>query len=305
MQNKAIDKFNESLNIGNYKFWDPGHPLKFFVGLDDKGRKTLVLVNQAKPETLKKTSAIDVDIAKISDTEYRLSFHLNDASMEGIFYKFCDDLVESTRAIFDESIGMTLVCKRFNLWKKLFYKLNKNTLSEQQQMGLIAELLFLKEDMFKKYEIVKAIDSWSGTDNTHKDFSIDDDWYEIKSTVSSSLTIKISSLEQLDAENEGLLVVYEFEKMSGQFNGLTLNSVVNDVLSMVDSDEEDILIKKLQNVGWEVNDEYDKICFRNVSKNYYLVNDSFPRLSKNNLNPSVVKIKYEILKRDLETYLVK
>ena len=125
---------------------------------------------------------------------------------EGIFYKFCDDLVESTRAIFEESMGMSFVCKRYNSWKKLFYNLNKTTLSESQQMGLIGELLFLKNDMFKNYTIEEAINSWSGCDKTHKDFSIGDDWYEIKSSASNSLTIKISSLEQLDSETDGILL---------------------------------------------------------------------------------------------------
>lgn len=301
----ASNKFNEVAGFDKYKYWDASHPLKFLCGLDDRGRKTLVLINSSKPETIRKTSAIDVDYEKISDSQYKLSFHLNEGSMEGIFYKFCDDLVESTRAIFEESMGMSFVCKRYNSWKKLFYKLNKTTLSESQQMGLIGELLFLKNDMFRNYTIEEAINSWSGCDKTHKDFSIGDDWYEIKSSASNSLTIKISSLEQLDSETDGILVVYEFEKMSGEFNGLTLNMLINDILSSLSDEEEDLLIAKLKTAGWEMNEEYDKTCFRIVSKNYYVVNDKFPKISKKDLNASIVELKYEILKRDLSDFIIK
>ena len=257
---KASEKFNDNIVLGKYRYYDAGHPLKFFVGLDEQNRKTMVLINPAKPDNIKRTSAIDVETVKTSDNNYRLSFHLNDNSMEGIFFKFCDDLVESTRSVFDEAVGMTLVCKRYNLWKKLFYKLNKTTLTENQQMGLIGELLFLKDDLLKAYDSHEAISSWSGCDKTHKDFSIGDDWYEIKTSEVNQLTIKISSLEQLDADKDGTLVVYEFEKMSEEYNGLTLNTVVSEVLSQVDIDDEDYVLEKLKAAGYEVSEEYDKLC---------------------------------------------
>lgn len=302
---KASEKFDENIVTGKYRYYDASHPLKFFIGIDERNRKTVVLINPSKPDNIKKTSAIDVESVKTSDNNYRLSFHLNDNSMEGIFFKFCDDLVESTRIVYNETIGMSLVCKRYNLWKKLFYKLNKTTLTESQQMGLIAELLFLKDDLIKNHNSHEAIAAWSGCDKTHKDFSIGDDWYEIKSSQVSKLTIKISSLEQLDADKDGTLVVYEFEKMSEEYNGLTLNTVVNDILSQIEPDDEDYLLEKLKTVGYEVSEEYDKCCFRNVSKHYYKVNDNFPKITAKDLKPSIVEVKYEILKKDLSSFLIK
>lgn len=301
----SYEKFNNDFQLGSYHYYDARHPLKFFVGLDEEGRKTFVLINPTPPDIIKKTSAIDVLSVKINPTEYKLSFHLNDNSMEGIFFKFCDDLVESTRPISDPKLGMPLVCKRYNLWKKLFYKLNKQTLSENQQMGLIAELLFLKDDLLSKYDHVEAINAWSGCDKTHKDFSINDNWFEVKSSLINQLTIKISSIEQLDSDIDGFLIVYEFEKMSEEFNGLTLNTVVNDVLSSIDIDIEDVLLEKLKTVGYEINEAYDKSCFRNVSKHYYLVNSDFPKITKKDLKPSIVELKYEILKKDLNPFLIR
>lgn len=302
---KACEKFDESIVSGSYRYYDASHPLKFFVGIDEQNRKTVVLINPSKPDNIKKTSAIDVDSVKTNNNEYRLSFHLNDNSMEGIFFKFCDDLVDSTRAVPDENIGMTLVCKRYNLWKRLFYKLNKTVLTERQQMGLIGELLFLKDDMLKVHESHDAISSWSGCDKTHKDFSIGEEWYEIKSSTVNKLTINISSIEQLDSDKSGTLVVYEFEKMSEEYNGITLNTVVNDVLSMIDENDEELLLDKLKAAGYEVSEEYDKCCFRNVSKHYYNVNDKFPKISSKDLPSSIVELQYEILKKDLASFLIR
>lgn len=302
---KACEKFEENIVTGSYRYYDASHPLKFFVGIDEQNRKTVVLMNPSKPDKVKKTSAIDVETVKASNNEYRLSFHLNDNAMEGIFFKFCDDLVESTRTISDESIGMALVCKRYNLWKRLFYKLNKPVLSENKQMGLIGELLFLKDDMLKAHQSHEAISSWSGCDKTHKDFSFGEEWYEIKSSASNKLTIQISSIEQLDSDASGTLVVYEFEKMSEEYSGLTLNTVVNDVLTIVDEEDEELLLDKLKSAGYEVSEEYDKCCFRNVSKHYYDVNKGFPKISAKDLPPSIVEVKYEILKRDLSDFLIR
>ena len=302
---KACERFDENIVSGSYRYYDASHPLNFFVGVDEQNRKTVVLINPSKPDKVKKTSAIDVETVKTNDGQYRLSFHLNDNAMEGIFFKFCDDLVESTRVISDESIGMSLVCKRYNLWKRLFYKLRRPVLTENEQMGLIGELLFLKDDMLKIHESHNAILSWSGCDKTHKDFSIGDEWYEIKSSLVNKLTIKISSLEQLDSDKRGTLVVYEFEKMSEEYNGITLNTVVNDVLSLVDEEDEEKLLEKLQAAGYEVSEEYDKCCFRNVSKHYYDVNDKFPKISSKDVPPSIVELKYEILKKDLASFLIR
>ena len=93
--------------------------------------------------------------------------------------------------------------------------------------------------------------------------------------------------------------------MSSAYNGLTLNNVVHSILSMLEPDEETTFIEKLKIAGWEENEEYDKICFRNVSKNYDVVNDDFPRLKKTDLPPAIIEAEYKILKRDLLNFAVK
>ena len=181
----------------------------------------------------------------------------------------------------------------------MFYNLKKDILSENEIMGLIGELLFLRKEMMKMYSEDIAVNSWSGCDKTHKDFSVDSDWYEIKSTKASSLTVRIHSIEQLDADTIGQLIVYEFEKMSETFDGYSLNNVVRDVLNDVTPEVADILLEKLKSVGWEYNDEYDKYVYRITSFAKYLVDDRFPRLKKSDIPNSIVKIEYDILKKEL------
>lgn len=284
---------------GAFNLIDASHPLEFYIGIDDRGRKCIILRSKYRPDTIKATSAIDISIGQVRNNVWSLGFHLVQNSMSGLFYRFIDDIVESSRNLPESVNGMSFVVKRYNAWKKMFYNLKREILSENEIIGLIGELLFLRKEMLKKYPEDVAVNSWSGCDKTHKDFSVESDWYEIKSTKSSSLTIKIHSIEQLDSETDGNLVVYEFEKMSEAFDGISLNNVVRDVLNDVSPENADILLEKLKSVGWEYNDEYDKYVFRITSYTKYKVDDSFPRIKKAVLSPSIAKIEYELLKKDL------
>lgn len=298
-----FDKMYSAFEAPNtYNLLDSQHKLEFYIGMDDKGRKCLILRSKFKPEFIKSTSAIDISIGQVRNNIWSLGFHLVHNSMSGLFYKFCDDIVESSRNLPESVNGMSYVVKRYNSWKKLFYNLKKDLLSENEIMGLLGELLFLKTTMLKNYNPEVAINSWSGCDKTHKDFSVDNLWYEIKSTKSSSLTVKIHSIEQLDSNDDGHLVVFEFEKMSELFDGLSLNNLIRDLLNIIPDDLTDVFLEKLKSVGYNYDDGYDKYVYRISSHNSYLVNDDFPRIKKDFIPASIVKMEYEILKKDLYLY---
>lgn len=291
--------FNSFTAPGAFNLVDSTHPIEFYIGIDDRGRKSVILRSKFRPDTVKATSAIEISVGQVKNNVWSLGFHLIQNSMSGLFYKFCDDIIESSRNLPDSVNGMSYVVKRYNSWKKMFYKLKKDILSENEIIGLIGELIFLRKEMMKKYSEEVAVNSWSGCDKTHKDFSVEKDWYEIKSTKDSTLTIRIHSLEQLDADTEGQLVLFEFEKMSETFDGYSLNNVVRDVLNDLTPEVADILLEKLKSVGWEYNDEYDKFVYRITSYTKFLVDEKFPRLKKADIPTSIVKIEYDILKNDL------
>ena len=110
---------------------------------------------------------------------------------------------------------------------------NKEILSVIEIMGLIGELLFLKDYSFGKYGMRSAILGWSGTEPTHKDFSYDDEWYEIKCIDTHKTAVNISSLEQLDSVVDGKLVIIKLEKMSASFDGLSLNKLIKEVKAQI------------------------------------------------------------------------
>ena len=180
---------------------------------------------------------------------------------------------------------------------------SSKTLSENEVIGLIGELLFLKDYCFPIYGISIGLNGWSGPEPTHKDFSYKNEWYEIKSINSFKNTVTISSIEQLDSLIEGKLVVYSFEKMSPSFNGISLNALVGMVSNMIQYEtDKDIFFEKLKQVGYSYNEVYDNYVYNMINVDKYVVNAEFPKIKAEDLPNGIGKVQYEILLSLIEKF---
>lgn len=277
-----------------YSRVDTAHILELYVGLDEKGRKSIELRSKFNPRKVKGTSAIEVN--QYDNQNYKtIRFSLTDEEISGLFYTFCEDLVEQTRILTDEKEGYNAIVLRFHQWKKLFVSSKKDLLNEAQIMGLIGELLFLKDHLSKRIGLTEALRSWSGQELTHKDFSYGDTWTEVKTIRRSSIAVHISSLEQLDSEHDGELAVYALEKMSTEYNGITLNKLIVDIRNRFqDSDDRDLFMSKVALQGYEYHNYYDDFVFELIYSKYFRVSDGFPKLIPGDVPESILKATYDI-----------
>lgn len=302
MMSGIKEKFKEFQRKSYYSRIDSTHPLELLIGLDEKGQKSLKLRACFEPKHIKGTASIEVKQYK-KEEHSTIVFSLVDNEVASLFYLFCEDIIESTREIKETGIGYQMVLNRFFQWKKLFNASKKTLLTEPEIMGLIGEIYFLSKELFVKYGQKNALIGWSGQELTHKDFSYENDWYEIKTKNLSSQTVKISSIEQLSSSLEGRLVVISLEKMSPAFDGLSLNKMVRQVLDTIESDEEkDVFINKVAVQGYSYNDEYDNYVYAYCDTKKFIVNDSFPKLTRDNLRKEIAKVQYELVIQDLLTY---
>ena len=172
-------------------------------------------------------------------------------------------------------------------------------------MGLIGEVLFLKNILSKEIGLSAALKSWSGQELTHKDFSCDDRWYEVKTINRGNPNVRISSLEQLDSEKEGELIVFSMEKMSPAYNGVTLNKLILETKQIFNSREEsDDFLAKVALQGYEYNNYYDDFVFEISNVIRYKVNKEFPKLTAENVPKAVAKANYDILLSDIKGYIL-
>lgn len=303
---KAVkERFDEFKNKSYFSRVDADHPLELMLGLDDNGRKALKLRANFKPLQIKGTSSIEVRQFK-GDIYNTIMFSLTEEEISNLFYYFCEDLIESTRDVAEKSLAYQAVTNRFFLWKKLFLVSKNKLLTEPEIMGLIGEIVFLSTELFDKYNKHDALKGWSGQELTHKDFSYEDTWYEVKAINTSSQSVKISSIEQLESSIEGALTVVRLEKMSPAFNGFTLNKLVKDVSEMFENNEDiELFLNKVAIQGFIFNDYYDDFVYALSDVNKFVVNESFPRLTRETISSAICKAQYEITLKDIVSYLIK
>lgn len=284
---------------------DDEHILDLHIGLDEKGRKSIELRSMFKPVKVTGTSAIDV--MQYTKPEYNtIRFSLKDDDMSGLFYKFCEDIIEQTKDLKNEKDGYKAITTRFFQWKKMFV-LSKNTfLTEPEIMGMIGEILFLRGPLADEIGLSEALKSWSGQELTHKDFSCSDKWYEVKTISRGNTTVRISSLEQLDSDKNGELIVYSLEKMSPTYNGISLNKLILETRQMfLSADDADTFLAKVAMQGYEYNNYYDEFVFEVSGLTRYKVTDQFPKLTHANVPKEITKANYDLALAEIMSFSTK
>ena len=286
-ETKAADSFQKIINQGI---------IDWYIGKDNRSRFALFGIVKNEPRDLSSTLVIDVFVGIRKDGRYGITYSLMDDSLLDLFIHFVEDMIVGGESIVDENKAAQYVVKRFALWQKVFSKNNGGHLSFEEIKGLIGELIFLKEYMFSKYDETSALGAWSGTEMTDQDFAIGDVWFEVKTTVSGSPTVKISSVEQLDCLNDGYLIVVTLDKTSeSDSSRITINSlykILCDSLKIEDNTEK--FKNRMLAYGYVFEKYYDKIGFKYKGYDMYRVGSTFPCIRSNHIPAAASKVKYEL-----------
>lgn len=288
----------------SYQRVEISYPIAWYIGLDGNNRYSLFAITDTQPPIVSSTKMINVFIGNRRDGKYGITFSLNEKRHLELFVHFCEDLISYSSNITSPKSAADYICSRYIQWQKAFKKTDGKILSFEQIKGLVGELYFLKMKMMPEYGAEKAIESWSGIDATDQDFVCEDTWYEIKSTVSGSPSVKISSVEQLDADRMGHLVVIRLDKTSeADTSKLTLNNMVELVVESIPVKVlQDRLQSRLLAYGYYYDKAYDRIGFKYNGMTMYRVDKSFPCLRKSQIPVSVQNVKYELSLAAIDTF---
>lgn len=303
MSNNEIYKtFREDFPSRHFiRFGDNRH-ISLYIGRDDNARYSFDFRGKYKPVRISSSDVIAVEQYKEGDL-MTLRFSLEDNDLLEYFCTFCQDLFESVRVTNDDETAFHTLRSRYYSWRQLFRPDNPR-MTESEIMGLIGELLFLRDYMIPERGIDIALESWMGPEKTHKDFSDQRDWFEIKTVSFGKESVRISSIEQLDSDVNGTLVVYELEKMSPSYEGIKLNKLVNNIMALItNSSQRETFMAKLQLFNFDFSNEYNTIVFALRSRNMYRVDSTnFPRLHRIMLPEAITRVQYEILISEIEPF---
>lgn len=283
-------------NIGRRA--DPNHPLDFFITYDEKPNMQLMLLTDYQLKLPVSSKQIFVRGNKRADGKNAVCFSLEDKQLKDQFVSLCWDIMDCTYEIQNKKVAAASALKRFKMWQKLFAEVKTKKLSETEAKGLLGELIVLKEICAKKYGIEKAIACWIGPLGADRDFEYEDVWYESKFVSLSMDKVKISSLDQLDIEQRGYLVLSRFEKTSDKAEGfITLNMLVN-CISDIASENENALVSfknRLALSGYKQDSEHAEQPYMfHRFEAYEVSSNDFPRLKRSEISASITDAEYQL-----------
>lgn len=283
---------------------DGDHPFDICIGYAELNQKTLLFIDTGEIEDLPSSKSIVAKNFQRTDGRWVVSFQLIRIETEDVFIRLCWDIIESSRDV-TKNVVLHII-ERYEKWLKLMEHRGSNLMSESMQKGLLGELLYLKE-LIEIEGQQKAVDSWAGPDGADQDFVYDSTWAEIKAIGISTESVVISSMEQLEVENEGVLIIYIIDKTTiDNSNGFSLYEKVSELSEVF---TENLKAKeqfelKLFKYGYTDLKEYDKQKYRLSGKHSYFVNNDFPKLTHDNVRTEIVQTKYSISLAAVEKFKV-
>ena len=300
--NEIYQTFREEFPSRHFIRFGENRHLSLYIGRDDDARYSFDFRGKYKPIKISSSDFIAVEQYREDDL-FTLRFSLRDSDLLEYFCTFCQDLLDSVRVTNDDETAYQTLRSRYYSWRQLF-RPDNGRMTEAEIMGLIGELLFLKDHMIPERGIDVALDSCMGPEKTHKDFSDQQDWFEVKTITFGKESVRISSIEQLDSDIDGCLVVYELEKMSPSFEGIKLNQLVNNIIAMLaNASQRETFMAKLQLFDFDFSNENDNLVFVKRGEHMYKVDtENFPRIHRDVLPDAITRVQYELLLTEIESF---
>lgn len=296
MTNEELKEKWETMRKGDNAFIlvDSLHQVEINIGYLNSKQKTLLITNSGQIDDVPSSKAITASNFKLNDGKWALAFCLTEYDKEDIFVRFCWDIIETSRSVENDVMGF--IINRYRKWIALMAHKPLDILTVSRQKGLIGELLYLQK-MIEIHGGRKAVNSWSGPDWAAKDFIYDDTWAEIKAVKSSAAVVEISSVEQLDSDYDGCLVIYSLDKTTvSDITGFTLPEIVNktETLLIDDSDSLADFRLKILEYGYSYSPKYESYKFLLDEKRIFIVTEDFPRIKRSEISPGIVNAEYTL-----------
>lgn len=287
---------------GGFLLVSGDHPLSFHIGYLGGEQKCFIVLNTGKIEKVISSKAILVECIETEDGTYALRFLLNYPSLDELFVKLCWDLIDSSR---NDAIPVKKILSQYFSWQKLLQQAGNGLMSSSVQKGLIGELMQLSESIAET-NAENALNAWVGPEGSDQDFLFSDHWEEVKAVSIAADEVMISSLQQLDRTDDGMLIVYFMDKTTstGQ-RAISLPEVIGQVRQKLhDSRTRDEFDCKLAKCGYLDKDSevYKEIRYRIAEKRVFNVDNVFPRLTRKNVSIYIASVKYGINLAMIEPY---
>lgn len=268
----------------------------FFWAKDSDSRYALLFKTHIRPNNVKFPSieGIHVELREFSDKKYGVALLLLEKVNADLFGRICRDIVAEANKFTKESAIPSIIAARLKMWQSLLKRGRNGLLTPDQQRGLIAELHVLGQIVTSRIGQEIALQSWLGPDRESHDFVIGSEAIEVKARTSRSNEVIISSENQLYHSGDLHIYTLIVDGSATPSQGESLNEIVARTRASFEAQNHELLDQKLFQAGYLEREEYDHSYYSIGDGFAYRVADGFPRISSENLNPSIYRVKYTL-----------
>ena len=243
-------------------------------------------------------------------THERIVIRLVDREQRDIFLRFCRDIVDATVRATTEEQAVELLLARTWRWHRLLQGGRDGRLSDEEQKGLVGELLVLEQHLLPRLDATDAVRCWTGPLGTPQDFEVGGIHVEAKARGSTTPRISISSELQLESGNADMLFLHVTEVViatEGTAGASTVTDVAERIRATIASHAlvaAEFFEERLCAVGFDWADDYSDKPWLVAGESLYEVRDGFPCITPGMFAGGVENVRYAISLPDCESFRV-
>lgn len=255
-------------------------------------------------ENLPRFRGLEISVSVVSLGEFTntpfIKFMQSIPNTDNIFELVISDICDKIARLENKRELSSVLVRTLSEWKLFFEKQENEILSVAAQKGLIGELYFLRDHLFRKYSFSESLSYWTGSEKTNHDFQIVNNAVEVKTTAGKQhKKFTVSSEKQLD--NTGLahlyLVLFSLN-LHSNMPDRTLPSVISKIYSIIQDDPVATFQFQIKLLKYGYNEtlaEKYTIGFSVLDMRFLEVKEGFPRLLQMNLPDGVGDLKYSVV----------
>ena len=215
-----------------------------------------------------------------------------------VFHHLCLDIVGASRSATTEESAVSMAIQRTWLWHRMLRGAPSGKLSEEEQKGLIGELLML-EHLFDSVPRSRAVLSWRGPSGAPKDFEIGEVSIECKARRGAATPyVTISSEDQLDSLGAPDLFLFVADLTSAsEDQGFSVSDLalrIGQLVADVDQAASDLFGGALISAGLLPEHDYSADRWTVQGERSYRVDSGFPRIAASELPLGIERVHYQV-----------
>jgi len=278
-----------------------------FLGYEKPAKRRMFLIRikkQNHPEfrQLPQFRGFDISSVNFQDDKPEsiiVGFILNDPAFREIFSTLCEDIYHTIDKEKNQKQMIRGVIDRLLMWHQFLDIFGILGLSPEYQRGLYGELRFLRDILFPRVGIEKAIRSWKGPSKGHQDFQLSGVGIEVKTSIAKQhQKIPIASEQQLDDKGLKALYVYHLSIREVNDSGETLPEVIDQIRNLINEHKGPVHEFEIQlfNAGYidKHRAKYETRGYIDRDIHIFLVKSHFPRIIESDLKNGVGDVHYSI-----------